>query len=99
MYNIVFLDLVLDWVLADQVQALLDETDFLHPYQSCLRLGKNHAEEKKHKVTLFIPLYLFVDFSIINYDIFLKSLSEHCTTMVSLLHGQLFPEIARLAID
>ncbi|KAF7246247.1 Kappa-type opioid receptor [Varanus komodoensis] len=85
--NIPFLGKVLEWVVAGQLQALLDETDYLDPFQSGFRPGYGTEsalvtlyddlcrERDRESASLLVLLDLSVAFDTIEHGILLDRLA------------------------
>ncbi|KAF7245550.1 hypothetical protein EYD10_08337 [Varanus komodoensis] len=85
--NILFLGKALEWVVAGQLQALLDETDYLDPFQSGFRPGYGTEsalvalyddlcrEKDRGSASLLVLLGLSVAFDTINHGILLDRLA------------------------
>ncbi|KAF7239030.1 Potassium voltage-gated channel subfamily H member 6 [Varanus komodoensis] len=84
--NVLFLGKVLEQVVAGQLQALLDETDYLDPFQSSFRPGNGTEpalvalyddlcrERDRGSVSLLVLLDLSAAFNSINHGILLERL-------------------------
>ncbi|KAF7254734.1 RNA-directed DNA polymerase from mobile element jockey [Varanus komodoensis] len=98
--NIPFLGKVLEWVVVGQLQALLDETDYLDPFQSGFRPGYGTEsalvalyddlcrEKDRGSASLLVLLDLSAAFNIIDHGILLDRLEayrRHCSAVVPLL--------------
>ncbi|KAF7251291.1 Dystrophin, partial [Varanus komodoensis] len=98
--NIPFLGKVLERVVAGQLQALLDETDYLDPFQSCFRPGYGTEsalvalyddlckERDRGSASLLVLLDFSVAFDTIDHGILLNRLATMWQWFHSYLNGR-----------